>query len=138
MELITQDHRTQMTANFADERKDHLPVVKLFCPWGAATWLLTGLCEEGALGFGLCDLGLGFPELGYVALSELRAIKGPFGLGIERDLFFEPFGSLEVYTEAARTAETITEDEATLRQAFAGLEARARREGKALKAFLAT
>ena len=34
--------------------------------------------------FGLCDLG--FPELGYVSLNELQGVRGPLGLGIERDL----------------------------------------------------
>ena len=38
--------------------------------------------------FGLCDLG--FPELGYVSLNELRATRGPLGLGIERDLQWMP------------------------------------------------
>jgi hypothetical protein len=30
-----------------------------------------------------------FPELGYFSLSELQALKGPMGLGIERDLYFK-------------------------------------------------
>lgn len=29
-------------------------------------------------------------EWGYFSLSELQTVKGPFGLGIERDLYFEP------------------------------------------------
>jgi len=29
-----------------------------------------------------------FPELGYFSLSELQSVKGPLGLGIERDKFF--------------------------------------------------
>jgi len=38
--------------------------------------------------FGLVD---GFlPELGYFSLNELRAARGPLGLQIERDLYFEP------------------------------------------------
>ena len=35
--------------------------------------------------FGLCDLGMGFPELGHVALSELESVHV-----IERDLHFTP------------------------------------------------
>ena len=30
--------------------------------------------------FGLCDLGLGSPELGYVSLAELKTIRGPLGV----------------------------------------------------------
>ena len=40
--------------------------------------------------FGYCDLGLGpgMAELGYVMLSELKALKGPAGLRVERDLYY--------------------------------------------------
>jgi Protein of unknown function (DUF2958) len=38
--------------------------------------------------FGLCDLGLGFPEIGYVSLAEITALKGPLGLPVERDRHF--------------------------------------------------
>jgi len=40
--------------------------------------------------FGLCDLGMGFPELGYVWLGELKNLEfPPFGLGVERDKHYE-------------------------------------------------
>ena len=29
-------------------------------------------------------------ELGYVSLAELKSVKGPMGLPIERDLYYEP------------------------------------------------
>jgi hypothetical protein len=29
-------------------------------------------------------------EWGYFSLSEFHSVKGPFGLGIERDLYFDP------------------------------------------------
>ena len=80
---------------------DHQPVVKFFCPWGAATWLITEYDGEDTM-FGLCDLGHGSPELGYVSLSELRAIRGGFGLTIERDLHFRADKALSGYVEAAR------------------------------------
>jgi hypothetical protein len=43
----------------------------------------------GQLAFGLCDLGMGEPELGYVSLTELRAVRGKIGLPVERDEHFE-------------------------------------------------
>mgnify|MGYP006286966751 CR=1 FL=1 len=79
------------------------PVVKFFCPWGAATWLISELMEDGDTMFGLCDLGMGEPELGYVSLSELRSIRGPFGLTIERDIHFTPNKTLADYAEEANT-----------------------------------
>lgn len=82
--------------------KDFWPVVKLFCPWGAATWLLTEIDpEDEDIAFGLCDLGFGCPELGSVRLSELVAIRGPAGLTIERDLHFKPTKSLTAYAAEA-------------------------------------
>ncbi|WP_316159457.1 DUF2958 domain-containing protein [Bradyrhizobium sp. SZCCHNRI3042] len=58
-------------------------VVKLFCPWGAATWLLTELYpEDPDIAFGLCCLGMGCPELGNVSLSELESVK--VGTGRDR------------------------------------------------------
>ena len=57
---------------------DLAPVVQLFCPWGGGTWLLTELDpEDPDIAFGLCDLGMGSPELGSVRLSELAAIVVP-------------------------------------------------------------
>lgn len=69
---------------------NHVPVVKLFCPWGAATWLISEIDEDGDTLFGLCDLGHGCPELGRVSLAELRAVRGPAGLTIERDIYWSP------------------------------------------------
>lgn len=82
---------------------DFWPVVKLFCPWGGATWLLTEVDpEDEDCAFGLCDLGMGCPELGDVRLSELAAVRGPAGLTIERDLHFKPIKSLSAYADEAR------------------------------------
>ncbi|MGX9182129.1 DUF2958 domain-containing protein [Mesorhizobium sp. BHbdii] len=122
MILITDELRSRLLANgAADAETDHVPVVELFNPAGAATWLLTELDADGDALFGLCDLGFGFPELGSVSLAELQIVKGPLGLGIERDLHFEARFPLSVYAEAARIAGHITEAERLLRQVAAAL-----------------
>lgn len=84
------------------------PVVKFFCPWGAATWLISEIMEDNDTLFGLCDLGMGEPELGYISLSELRGLRGPFGLTIERDLYFEADKTLVEYADEARSKGRIT------------------------------
>jgi hypothetical protein len=71
-----------------DEGRDPVPVLKLFNPVGPGTWLITEIGRDADTLFGLCDLDLGFPELGYVSLDELRAIKLPFGFRIARDIDF--------------------------------------------------
>ena len=80
-------------------------MVKLFTPDGGATWLLSETDPEDAdIAFGLCDLGLGFPELGSVRLSALKAHRGRLGLPIERDLHFNAEAPLSTYAEGAREA----------------------------------
>jgi hypothetical protein len=66
------------------------PVVKLFTPDANATWLLVELDpEDPDLAYGLCDPGLGEPELGYVRLSELESLRGVLRLPVEQDREFE-------------------------------------------------
>jgi hypothetical protein len=116
------DIRAKLLANGAVPDADHRPVVKFFDPTGAATWLITDMMpDDPDTLFGLCDLGMGCPELGSVSLSELQSVAGALGLGIERDLYFEARYSLSVYAEAARVAGGITESERLLAQAAVAL-----------------
>ena len=79
--------------------------MKLFTPDANATWLLTELDPtDPDCAFGLCDLGLGAPELGYVLLSELAALRGPLGLSVERDRYFVADRPLSAYAFAALAA----------------------------------
>ncbi len=123
MNLMPDDIRERLLANGAAEREtDHLPVVKYFDPTGAATWLITEMMpDDPDILFGLCDLGMGCPELGYVSLAELQSVKGRFVCGIEHDLCFAPRFPLSVYAEAARMASRITECERLLAEAAAML-----------------
>lgn len=122
MILIPDDIRARLLANgAADHETDHVPVVKLFNPCGAATWIITELMADGDTLFGLADLGFGCPELGYASLAEIESVEGPLGLGIERDLTFAPRFPLSVYAGAARIAGHVTEDERLLAQAAAAL-----------------
>src|ERR1051325_7175611 len=98
MKLLTEDLTRQLLANGAanahhvardGKTEDFKPVVKLFCPWGGSTWLLTELDPDNPdIAFGLCDLGMGCPELGPVSLSELETVRGKLNLPVERDLYF--------------------------------------------------
>ena len=110
MNYLTSAQRDQLLANGRAQRAaldsgfdalDFHPVVKFFTPDAQATWLLTELDERG-LAFGLCDCGLGEPELGYVHLRELETICGRLGLSVERDLHFEADRPISEYAELAR------------------------------------
>jgi len=94
MKLLTDEIIESLPALYATEGvslANKQWVVKFFNPMGAGTWYI---CEgdEQEDGdwrlFGYCDLGFGCPELGYVMLSELESIQLPFGMSIERDIFF--------------------------------------------------
>jgi len=77
------------------------PVVKLFvCVGGNATWLLSELDPETNIAYGLCDLGLGFPELGYVSLTELEET---LGWRLERDRHWTATKTLSDYAHEARS-----------------------------------
>lgn len=92
MKLVTPDIEAALLSAPKDVPAEHKPVVvKLFTPDAQCTWYLTDAEkeEDGDLRmFGLCDLGLGFPELGYVMLSELTIVRGKLGLPVERDLYY--------------------------------------------------
>ncbi|MEW9616055.1 DUF2958 domain-containing protein [Shinella sp. S4-D37] len=108
MKLLTPELRIALLANnLAARDADHVPVVKLFVPWSNATWLLTEMEPDGRC-FGLCDLGLGEPELGYVSVEELESIRGPAGLTVERDLYWHTEKPLSVWTTLARQHRRIT------------------------------
>jgi len=59
------------------ERFDPVPVIKLFNPLGAATWLATELADDDDTLFGLADLGFGCPELGAFSLSDIASVRLP-------------------------------------------------------------
>ncbi|MBK1967808.1 MULTISPECIES: DUF2958 domain-containing protein [Brevundimonas] len=126
MILLTPDLRDRLRANAAANaaaqaegrpEPDPVPVVKLFSPVGAATWLATELDEDGDTLFGLADLGFGTPELGSFSLSEIESVRLPFGLAIERDLHFATHFRLSVWSAWARCAGSIIRAEALLRRA---------------------
>jgi Protein of unknown function (DUF2958) len=115
MKLITDSLTEQLLANGRAQRLrvdndqpalDFNPVVKLFTPDAQCTWLLTELDSDGLL-FGLCDLGLGEPELGYVSLAELATVRGQLRLPVERDIHFIASKTISAYADEARSQRRI-------------------------------
>ncbi len=100
MKLLTKEIEAKLSKNIGNATKDK-PYLKLFNPVGSATWLISEYHEEDRTFFGLCDLGMGYPELGYVSLEELESLRLPFGLTIERDIHFEPKKTLSEYAAEA-------------------------------------
>jgi DUF2958 family protein len=110
MTLFTKTQHEQLIANCqaqiirvdaGDPDIDFKPVVKLFTPVAQCTWLLTELGNDD-IAFGLCDLGLGTPEVGLVSMREIRELRGPVGLPVERDLHCDACKMLSAYAADAR------------------------------------
>ena len=108
MKIMTAAQEKKMVSNNnkameTGDGSNFKPVIKLFV--GAFTWLLTEYDPESKTFFGLCDLGQGFPELGYVSREELEALNfKPFGSGIERDMNFTADKTIAKYASEANKA----------------------------------
>ena len=81
--LVTDEQRIVLLANGRESLDnphfDPAPVVELFTPDAGATWLLTEIDSDDHA-FGLCDLGLGTPEIGWVSLDELATVRGELAM----------------------------------------------------------
>ena len=93
MKLLTKAIENQLPKLYSTDGKNYVPViVKFFCPWNQWTWYaVEGERQEDGdwLFFGLVE---GHEkELGYFTLNEFKTVRGPAGLGIERDMYFDGY-----------------------------------------------
>jgi len=89
MKLITKEIQNILPKLYEQDDKglNAIAYVKFFTPDSNWTWYATEFDGKDIF-FGLVD---GFvKELGYFSLLELESVRGPLGLKIERDLYFEP------------------------------------------------
>ncbi len=88
MKLLTKALRDRIPPLYATEnQEDPMVHVKFFTPDSSWTWYVIEFDGE--------DIFFGFvvghyPELGNFSLSEMQSVRGPLGLPIERDLYFDP------------------------------------------------
>ena len=91
MKLITAAIRKKLEANFkkTSATGETVPVVLKLFGGSCFTWLITDIDTDGDTMMGLCDIGQGHCDFGSVSLSKLSSTRfPPFGLGVERDLYF--------------------------------------------------
>lgn len=100
--LLLEANWTEQEPRKGRNEFDYRPAAKIFLPWTSGTWLLTELEPDSSLAFGLCDLGHGTPELGYLDLEELNSITGPGGLHAEQDIHWTADKTLSAYATEAR------------------------------------
>jgi hypothetical protein len=87
--LLDEESREKLPALYSNEEEglDAVAQVKFFTPDAGWTWYASEFDGDDIL-FGLVD-GLEL-ELGYFSLEELKSVKGPMGLPIERDMHYKP------------------------------------------------
>lgn len=88
MKLLPRSLRERIPALYCTEREDDpLVYARFFTPDASWTWYV--------LEFDGDDLCFGYvvghyPELGYFSLEEIKSVRGPLGLPVERDRHFAP------------------------------------------------
>jgi len=92
MLLLTKKIKERLIKNFkeneeAQGEKHFKVVVKLFNPVGRGYWFLTELNPDNNMAFGGAFITNW--DLGGISIDEIQKVKGPLGLGIERDISFK-------------------------------------------------
>jgi hypothetical protein len=91
MRLMTKDLEERFAQVGSQENvKDPVIIAKFFNPNGVGTWYAIEYDPKDKMFFGYVSIfGDWNDEWGYFSLSELQSYRGTFGLGIERDLYWE-------------------------------------------------
>lgn len=104
MKLITAANQKALDKNRDKDLDQVKPAMKLFTPWGSATWLVVSMEADGDTLWTIADIGMGEVEYGTVSLRELMGVRGPFGLKVERDMHWTAEKTAREYLEAGWAA----------------------------------
>lgn len=90
-DLVTKSIQKQLPKLYATDNKlvgDRIAYARYFHPMSSYTAYLLEYDPKEKLGFGLTTMGYEW-ELGYMSIEEMQSVK-VMGLGIERDIHFQP------------------------------------------------
>jgi hypothetical protein len=101
MKLLTKEIRKKLPPLYSQDGKGGKAIAyaKYFSPDSSYTFFATEFDGKDTF-FGLVDGN--YKELGYFSLSELESVRGPMGLPIERDLYWQPKTLEEIAPEMFR------------------------------------
>jgi len=113
MKLLTQELRKKLPPLYSQDGKGGKAIayIKFFTPDSGLTWWITEGSpikdeSDNEVDFHFFGLVEGqFKELGYVSLKELEEVRGPMGLPIERDLYWQPKTLEEIAPEMFNDSE---------------------------------
>ena len=98
MKLLTKEitDKAQKQYDKGSDMDEQMIVAKFF--GGDWTWYLMNMADNGDYCWGIVDGNA--VEMGSFSINELQKVKlKPFGLGIERDIYFEPVPASELWKE---------------------------------------
>ena len=98
MELFTKEiiEKAKSQYSLGSDMDSQMVVAKYFNPTGRGAWYLMNI-DPDDLDYCWGIVELFEVETGSFCRSELENIKVEFGLGIERDLYFEPVNAKELW-----------------------------------------
>ncbi len=102
MQLLTKDllQRFEKVGR-QEDIADPIVVAKFFNPTGAGTWYATEYDPASKMFFGYVSIfGDWNDEWGSFSLEELQQYSGSFGIGIERDRYFDEQPISEIVPQA--------------------------------------
>ena len=90
MKLLTKELQKKLPPLYSQDGKgdDAIVYAKFFDPCSSWTWYATEYDPDTREFFGLVDGE--YKELGYFSLDQLESFTNFLGLGIERDIHFDP------------------------------------------------
>ena len=90
MKLLTKPIIKKATKQYPlGDDMNQMVVAKFFNPTGIGTWYLMNMeDDDGSYCWGICHLHVW--EIGSFSIPELKSVKLPFGLHVERDMYFKP------------------------------------------------
>ena len=95
MKLVTKELEKKFPEIYKTQnQKDPIVQAKYFCPWNNWTWFATEYDKEEGIFYGL--VAGHEVEFGYFSLKDFQEVVGPFGLKVERDLYWKPTPVSEV------------------------------------------
>ena len=99
MKLLTKEITEKALEQYdkGSDMDDQMIVAKFFNPVGSWSWYLMNLDKDEDYAWGIVDGNA--VEMGSFSMKELQDVKLPFGLGIERDMYFEPIKASELWKE---------------------------------------
>ena len=99
MKLLTKEitDKAQKQYDKGSDLDGQMIVAKFFDPMGSWKWYLMNLADDKDYAWGIVDGHA--VEMGSFSIKELQSVELPFGLGIERDKYFEPTPANELWKE---------------------------------------